>query len=516
MSFIKALALIVIAILSVVFVVMFIRRSDKPEIIHTRPETSAVQSAEAETTAPARGFQADSKGRITYVQEDGSLLKEGWLEHGASLNYFDAQGYMVTGTFSDGAMDCQFAEDGSLKSIRYNASYVPKNEDRDYVGLAKDKQLWAYVNTSMQYGDLYPVMYVNKAVSSLSHLLGGKNDPQYTSPYAVSVMGNYIYYLALPGEPDSFSSQISGKLYRMSPDGGVRQLAAEGVEGYKIVATENGSPALYCYRNGKLERISGYSEAPSQPLYDENGRYYVNLDIPGKAYLVTETKFPVLRRTEGFPVGDFIYRLAEDGQILEVAGSREAARQGWTYRVQTDELFGQQVSRIVRRGPDGREEVISSEFYGSCGNLHYDQEQDRIFGEYQNTAGQYSIVRISKDGDVDYLIDSSSGTARLLIWGIADGKVTVQRLAGSNTDYLELRTAAAVPLAPAVEPIPLSELETPAESLSDPRADYYDDAVGRGPGETQIIYQSPDSGKVGAEYGPGFERPGEPVIGGAP
>lgn len=532
--FILAIALIVVAVFVVLFVIGKIRGItgsfwNKP-LKPTGTETGIEISNETE--APETGFYEDAAGRVQYRKEDGSLAKDEWVEADQALYYINPQGFVETGAKTIEGMRYSFASDGKLKSIRYAPNYQPDRATviGDYPSLVRSKKIWAFLSDSDTRGHFSALMY-KKTTDAMAYQLGGTENPQYTGPYSMQIDGDYIYFLPLTdaAELTDEESGINGKLYRMKPGDTVRQIVARNVEGYKVV---NGT--VYYEANGSLHRSTGAMDdteknAPKQASSDEA----LHIEIEdGAAYAVDGGGNPITSPEGELKGRGFTYYLREDGTIRDVNQKTSVNTGGYTYFVEGDTAFGASISRVMRRGADGTEEVISSEFAGSVGNLRYDYGTGNILAEYTDASGMGRIIRITKSGDVDVLQDNSAGTGALKLIAIQDGTAIGMKPKEGGDSFTVLSLQELSPLAVGVDPVKRGSedgTEDGSAKLSDQPAEPAGTEGAAKQQETKASGQKESVSKPEAPKGNGaVEAPQEPnttaaftgpeqvVIGGAP
>ena len=233
-------------------------------------------------------------------------------------------------------------------------------------------------------------------------------------------------------------------------NGGKRGLAAVGLV---ILLT-----ILFCL-SARAEEGSVWTEEGSvsgdlgEYDFSQVEDFYVDISSGDKAYLCTEDGRRVTLQSEEFKAGNFRYELSAGGEILSVADKSSVNTGGYTYTVEADDAFGTPLSRVVRTSDEtGKKEIISSEFEGRCGDLHYDFDSGNIFAEYTDTSGKSRILKITKDGDVDYLLDDG-GDAKLELYALQDNNAICRAEGADSVSFISLRLRATVPLALAVEPV---------------------------------------------------------------
>ncbi len=505
-SLLASVAMIVIAVLLVVFVYFYIKNNSLSEFLpfgSKSEKESVTQSAKGdpkESTKADEQEEEDSKlglfhqenGKLVYIldqdemrlydkenqlpYEDGQrILANSWLESGDYLYYFGTDGCAVS-EYSEGAMQYDFDSNYVLDSIRYNESYAgdAESENAGYPGLVVSKTLWAYVNESKTAGDLYAIRY-KTTLDSLTFELGGGSNPQYTSKYAMAISDGYIYYLAVADSEDKVIEAIANKLFRMKPGTDFREVVAENVKGYKILAPASGyGDAKVYYDDGSAVRVAGIAEKDeSMRIFPEDGNYYVGIS-EGKAILMLEGGYPVTMESSSFRAGNFYYSIDSSGAIRSVASKTSVSTGGYTYFVENGEAFGVDRARVMRKNnSNGTIEVISAEFIGEVGNIHYDYGTSRMIAEYKDVNGAAGLLSISTDGDVDTLIDAEQVGGVAELYGISGGEAII-RTPEYSEPFKKVRLSATYPLTVGIDPIVLEEddpgTETEAETAAGPES----------------------------------------------
>ena len=172
-----------------------------------------------------------------------------------------------------------------------------------------------------------------------------------------------------------------------------------------------------------------------------------------------EGGYPVTLASDAFKAGNFVYALSADGEISKVASKSKVVYGGYTYTVENGEAFGSKKARIIREA-NGTKEVISSEFDGSVGNLHFDFDSSKIIAEYTDAAGSAGLISISLDGDVDAIYDAYGLGSKCELYAIQDGYAVFNTSSG----FKKARISSSYPIAPGVDPIDISETESQAET----------------------------------------------------
>ena len=533
-SMVTAVAMVVIAVLMVLFVYMYIKDSSGGLFSffnnNGEKESTAVHAGgepdegdfDLSLDSDRYGLLDDGNGSFVYVldpaaaaeydeeqklkDEDGrTLLRDVWIEIGDRLYYFGADGRVPTGRFSEGAMNYAVATDGAVGSITYNPGYRPDPGavSHDYPGLAQTKTLWAYVDESRTLGNFYTIMY-KKTTESLSHMLGGTSNPQYTSLYAMQVHNGYIYYLARGSEdPGGALDAIQNKLFRMRAGDTVRERAAEGVYGYKVITGADGRAAVYWYDGSQMHRTAEYTEDNSVVTFPEDGNYYIDTESrPGHAILMLEGGHPVTMASQAFTAGNFTYQLSGTGEILGVAPKTSITAGGATYSFETSNAFGSERSRLIRKEADGSIHVISSEFLGHTGNMHYDYATGEMFAEFWDENNYAGILRFNNAGDIDYLQDATAIVGSYELYGIQGNSVILHRKTENSDSVISVRARISTPIAVSIDPMLLEaddpDTSTVLDSTSQETASGISNVSIEGPGGGD-----PNLPTVPASIGPG-------------
>ncbi len=526
-SLITAAALVVIAILMVLFVYMYIRNSSDGifSFLNSRgeeeTETTDVEAAGPEeielnlsNTEGQTGLVEDASGNLIYIlrpeetslyesdqkyktQDGQEILKSTWISLEKGLYYFDEEGHAADGSLSEGAFNYSFGSEGTVNRITYNAGYRPDPAvvSADYPSLVQTKTFWAYLNESKKLGDFSAVMY-KKTTESLSHMLGSNSNPQYASPYTLSIHDGYVYFLARSKEESGGPyDAIANRLFRMRPGADVREVAAEDVEGYKAVFDANGQTVVYWYDGKMMYRTSEFTEDDTVVTFPEDGNYYIDLDVdPGHAILMLEGGHPVRMETSAFTAGNFTYRLSSTGEILDVAPKTTISIGGYTYSFESSNAFGSTRSRLMRQSTEGTIEVISSEFYGTTGNMHYDYSTGEMFAEFQDVDGFWGILRFNKDGDIDMLDEAYGADGGYEIYGIQNDRVIARKDNAGTSEVVSIRARVSTPVAVSVDPLVLEEDDPDTSTV-----------IGTDPPETEsnVTILGPGSGTQAPQSGPG-------------
>lgn len=546
LELVKAILLVVIAAAAVVFVFVFIKKElteggsgkggssvfgalfeEKETETQTESESTSAEE-ETGTEEVKDGLSEDSSGNTVFVS-GGQNVKDMWVDWNNGLYYFDRDGHAKTGSFNDGAFVYEAGDDGSVKSISYNYNYR-EPYGNEYVGLVKDKTIWAYLNESMIMGRFYTIKY-RKTTETMSHTLGGTENSQYTMPGSIMINDGYIYWLPMAEDPDEMENLICGNLYRMKPGTEKREIAAKGVEGFRVLTNQEGNTVVYYYQGGSMHKCGpkDFREDESTAVFSEDMDYTVASDADGtRLYLTTVSGYPVRKQSDAFRAGDFTYSITADGEIVAVETETSVLHDGYEYTSEAGEIFGSVRSVIVRTGQDKVKMVISGEFTGEMRSLFYCEDENCMYGEFLCGTEGPRIMRISMDGDVDMLNQHDTSAAAMKIYAFLGEAVVakVVRLDGTAY-YAKLSKAQRTPVAAAVEPV---SFESYMQPETEPETETYPESqtsgAGYGPGygpgsETmgaQSVYYGPGLGpdEAGKENaGPGL-APGSGNIGNAP
>ena len=465
MDIVKAILLVVIAAAAVVFVVFFIRdsmqdeddRKMKASIFSTlfkkeeeETGTGAGETEETETGTEEEtkeftlkdGLTVDQDGNIVYVK-DGALLVSTFLEEHGKLYYFDEIGMACTDRMNLDAMILHFGKDGALKNITVDPGYQEPYTDylAEYPGLTKDNLLMAYLKEDRKFGRFSEIIY-KKSADTMSHILGGNGSPQYTMPGTMQIADGNVYWLPFVNDPDELESLLCGKLFRMKPGDGKREIYSEDVTGFIVFTDPEGKTSLWYSKDGQVLKadLSEFTEDNTPVTFTEDMDYMTELS-DGKLYLKTASGYPVAKESDAFHVLGFSYRLGPDGEILG-SGEQKSVKVGnYTYSVKTGEMFGMERSVIVRTDEAGIEEMISGEFAGSAKNIYHNPNDNYLYMEYKYPDGSCYIACSSLDGYVDMLTGGDRGASSMKILGFADGRVYVKETypdGGSFTEALDV------------------------------------------------------------------------------
>ena len=504
MDIVKTVLLVVIAAAVVVFVIFFIKNSlsDKEDgtmkaniftSLFKSEEESGIESSTEETvpgeevkeTVSQEGFQRDADGNIFFIR-DGERVCESWLEYSGRLYYFDEIGLACTDLLSLDAFDCFFTADGALRSIEQDLSYIEPFTDykADYPGLVKTKTLMAYLKESRSLGRFYCIEY-KKTAETMSHVLGGSQNPQYTTAGTMQIAGNYIYWLSRVSSPNELESPFNGNLYRMQPGSNTREIVCEDLSGYLALSDD----AIWCSKNGEIFKLTGADcrEDKTVPVFTSDMATHAELH-DGALYLYTDYGIPVTMKTDSFTSGVFDYALDETGEIISVKGRSTAGAGGRTYAVRSE--GGR--SAFVTVSEDGTETQVSGDFPGKTGSIFYNADDGYLYAELVYPDGTNHIICSSPDGYVDMLLEGKHDSYKMKIAGFGDGIVyVIEEDAMGNTVSEALDVYALTGLALSADAVQETEPETESENET---VSY------EGPGGAVI--QGPGSGP-GGSTGPG-------------
>ncbi len=491
-NIVSAAALIVIAVLLLVFVYSYIsnnsifgvfsdfanRKSD------TQSEAIESESESADAKDTQTGLILGDDGKLCFVltedeasdyepeqltELDGrKMLANSWYEADGALYYFGEDGYALS-DYNEKAMQYRFDGDYKLSSIRYNDAYISDEEggSADYPGVVQTKTLWAFLDTQKTLGDLCAIKY-KKTTESFAHSLGGDATPQYSSRFAISIADGYIYYAAFTSGTDKLTESIANKLFRMKPGAEYRELGAENIRGYKLIEGRDGSTRVYYDDGSGIHKATSFEKDESIVVFSEDANYYVEIS-DGKAMLMMEGGYPVTMESSAFKAGNFTYDLSADGEIKSVATKTTVQTGGYTYTAENGDSFGAKKARILRSAND-KTEVISAEFDGSVGNLHYDFASSKIVAEYTDKNGSAGLITVTADGDVDMIYDTEDLGSVCTLYSIQDGYAVV-KTANSAEPYKKVKIAASYPIAVGVDPVDISANESQASDTESAEAE---------------------------------------------
>ncbi len=489
-NIISSVALIVIAILLLIFVYFYISNNSFTDALSIFSKDSSLSESESvidaeqadESSEESKtGLIQDSEGKLIYVLtdteadlyepeqlvelDDRKLLANSWFEDDDNLYYFGEDGCAVT-DYSEAAMQYTFDKEYKLSTIKYNDGYISDSEDTsiDYPGVVQTKTLWAFLDTEKSLGELCAIKY-KKTTESFSHSLGGDTLPQYTSRFAMSVADGYIYYVAFVNSSDKLTESIANKLFRMKPGADYREVGAENIRGYKVYEAPDGHVSVYYDDGHGVYLADSFEKDDTVMVFSEDANYFVDYQS-GEAVLMLEGGYPVTLASQAFKAGNFTYTLDADGTITAVAAKTKVVTGGYTYTVENGASFGSKKARVVRS--DGaKSEVISAEFEGSTGNLHFDFASSKIIAEYTDKEGQAGLLAISLDGDVDAIYDASKLGSVCTLYSIQDGFAII-KTDDSSEPFKKAKIAASYPLAVGIDPIDITEEESDStgESMS--------------------------------------------------
>ena len=508
---VNTILLVVIAIAIVAFVAIFIKSQlDASETGETsflsglfdRGQESSAETEEATEVVieteedTSDGFHEAADGRVYYLRA-GERIRDTWLQSEGEIYCFDADGYVKTGAFEEGAFRFETSSGGEVKMITFNKNYrIPSDASGDYPYAVKNSSLMAFMNPDRTLGRMVQIMY-KKASETMSHQLGGSDAPQYTVPGSCQVAGGYIFWLPAISDPDEIEALSANKLFRMRPGDEKRQVAAENVSGYKAFEDENGKITVYYCADGSMHVCGedGFADDDTVFVFTEDMEYRPIASGDGKLILMTESGYPVTMASDAFRVGDYVYCLAASGEILAVEPQDSVEKDGYVYEVATDEAFGVTRSMIVRRKDDVAE-AISGEFFGSTGNMHLSKDGSVMYAEYCDAMGNARIIRITFEGDADIVNGFDPADKEIVLCGNAGEDLVVKVIENDGDRYETVTTGHMTPLAMGMEPAPLGETEP--------------GTVPAGPETTIVPGEGPGSQKV--DLGVQYVAPGQPVI----
>ena len=449
---------------------------EEGELIEAPSAASAVTETEraGKTTGDERLDSKVAAAAAASAQKAAKryYLANSWLDLGSNLYYFGADGYACRDSFKEGAFIYEYDNEGILKEISYNKNYTETAQQSDFPGLVQTKTLWAFMDTKKTLGDYTAVMF-KKTTDSLSHVLGGDSNPQYASKYAYDVVGGKILYLAVPQSSnvsdnasdasgsgssgaDAVLKNIVGKVFCMTPGADYREIAAEGAYGFKAFTNDADEIVVYYYDGTQVRRSTQLTKDESMVTFTEDASYTVDTSEGGRAYLTLSSGQRVTLKSGSFKAGNFTYSLAADGEILSVAEKTTVNTGGYTYSIENGEAFGSKMARVIRKDKSGTTEVISSEFSGSTGNLHFDYDSSSIIAEYVDGKGSGGLLKITLSGDIDLIQDSISPGGKAVLYAIDNGNAVYRTTEGGEAVFRKARISATTPLAVAIDPVKIS------------------------------------------------------------
>lgn len=530
MDIVKTVLLVVIAVAAVVFVVLFMKgqlggatKSDSKMSIFSDLFTGReTKTAETETTTGdveiktelKDGFNKDSEGRILY-RKDGVTVKDRWMDLDRSLYRCDSDGFVKTGKFEEDGFVYQTAENGAVTSIKWNENYADR-ASAETPGLVKSGSMQVYLNNDVTLGRFAAITYKK---STVSHLLGGEADPQYTRAGSIQVDAEgYIYWLPVVSNPDEMEARINRKLYRRLPEAEVRQIIAEDVDGYRVVIGTNGETVIYYCKGSGMYRCGSANckDDVAVNRFTEDMEYELDLSTEGKLYLKTAGGYPVTQAFDAFHTGGMTYEIAADGQILSRADQIEAVVGVDLYSILSDEVFNSIRSVAVKEDGEGKKYMISGDFPGECRCIYYNDKDGRLYAEYISSDGTPHVAMISKDGDVDLLISTEAGIEVMEIYGFnARGVVVKKTDIDGSISFRVVDSGSSTPLAIAIEPISI-DTRPVGEQIAGPGSDveqYGPGYTGGQAGNVSIVAPGQSAGPGGGSLPqPTASIPDEPVI----
>ena len=435
-------------------------------------ENASEETAEPDNTTGDKNIDSKVAAAAAASRKKAArryYLVNSWLDLGGNLYHFDAEGHACRDSFHEGAFSYDYDDEGILKKISYNKNYSEASaaSDAELPGLVQTKTLWAFMDTKKTLGDYTAIMF-KKTTDSLSHVLGGDSSPQYASRYAYDIVGGKIIYLAVPqggnasdspganssrnASADTVLKNIVGKVFCMTPGADYREIAAEGAYGFKAFPDDAGELVVYYYDGENIRRSTQMKKDESMVSFTEDASYTVDISEDEKAYLCLSSGQRVTLQTGGFKAGNFTYSLAADGEILSVAEKTTVNTGGYTYSIENGEAFGAKMARVIRKDKAGTAEVISSEFSGSTGNIHYDYDSSSIIAEYVDGSGTGGLLKITLSGDVDLIQDAVSPGGKTVLYAIDGGNAIYKTSGSAGTVFKKARISASTPVAVAVEP----------------------------------------------------------------
>ncbi len=303
---------IALAIFVVIFVYEKIRGADflpSMEMSSLSDESEAdINIIQSESEEERLGFYIDSDGNTVYYLEDGSVASDLWINEYDKLYYINSDGYLQTGSFSEGAMNFNTDDSGEIISIKYNINYKP-SEDMAIQGfdnLVTNKNLWVYIDKNSKFGSFYSLMY-KSTTEAMSYILGEKNNPQYSSPNSVQLRDDYVYYLPYTTSPSQNDILINKKLFRIKAGSDKSYIGAENVDGFKVVEDK-----IFIYSDNKISCIDDSDFIESDNIntsWMEAEAFLVDYESePGNIFLTTVdgTRARGYDSSDYFKAGNFI------------------------------------------------------------------------------------------------------------------------------------------------------------------------------------------------------------------
>ena len=447
---IYALLLIVAAALIVYFVYLKIGDiSAKKE--STAPSSEVIESSEEDliseelSDADVMGLISDDSG-TRYVHDDGSEAADEWVAVDGDLYFFNDSGRAVTESFSENGQVFKFDSEGKVVSIIYDEDFKADSDDliADYPSLVKSRKLWVFLSKDKTLGNFNAIMY-KKTTEPQANMLGGTENPQFSSAYSMQIDGDYIYYLPL-SDSDKLSDEekkINGVLYRMKPGAEYREIVAQNVEGYKVL-----DGTAYYMSSGKIYHTSN-------GLKDETKTVYVSDSISIDDF-VFENKGDslLLYDKAGNPVntgekrvGSFTYYLSDDGEIEGVREKTSVLTGGWTYYTETDNSSGKSISKIMRKSGPGEIQEVSSDFAGYTANMFYDYSSGNLVAEYMPNGERRQLIIINSNGDVDSVDSTVSAGGDIRLYALIDGSAICKVDKGGETVFESFDLSSTTPVA---------------------------------------------------------------------
>lgn len=312
-------------------------------------EEETIQETVAIDTDDTIGWISE-EGGYRYRNEDGSFAKDEWKAIDGLLYRFDENGMLRQGEWTEEGQIFTTDDQGYLKDIQQDTSYVPPATGENLDSLVKANAYWCYLGEAE--GDFKPILY-RKATEQTVRFLGSSSMPEETTRNSLRAYGDYIYYLPKV-ESNRLSSltkrqrELCDCLFRVIPGSGYKELIAENVGGYLILGD-----TIYFSQN---YHINSASSGTSIPIGDQQFKVSVE---NGSCYLLDGTGQPVQGDEMGnFQIGSRIYSLEHDGKILEVS-QNEISIGNASYVLEQDSNGKKQ---IYKRSGDQKEQVISTEF----------------------------------------------------------------------------------------------------------------------------------------------------------
>lgn len=201
-------------------------------------------------------FVTDDKG-LRCKKPDGSFAREEWIEKNGELFYFDTSSYGKNGELKlQGQV--YTLENGKLKKIIKDKTYGISEVD-GYFSAVDSTSFIVYLENEKNEDGYYPIRYKRYGDNEEDYL-GTENDRQYSSAYMTKVNENMIYYLAIGSK-----TTYAGRLYRMKPNGSLREGIGTSVQGYIVLSSD----VVYYYDGVRIIKAKSWKEEEVKVLEAE-------------------------------------------------------------------------------------------------------------------------------------------------------------------------------------------------------------------------------------------------------